>query len=129
MIRVSIKLPVMSKKFSRREMLHRTGRAAAFSTLGFCIHLRAAQLLRSKSSKGAVIGEETGAKVGERILADGGNAIDAAVATALMSCVATPMRCGIGGYGGHMTIALKGGKKITSIDFNTTAPAGARADM
>jgi gamma-glutamyltranspeptidase/glutathione hydrolase len=76
-----------------------------------------------------VIGEEIGAKVGERILAEGGNAIDAAVAAALMSCVATPSRCGICGYGGHMTIALKDGKKITSIDFNTMAPAGARPDM
>ena len=129
MIRVSIKLPVMSKQFSRREMLRRTGQAAAFGALGFSINLRAAQLLQSKSPNGAVIGEEIGAKVGERILAKGGNAIDAAVATALMSCVATPMRCGIGGYGGHMTIALKNGIKVTSIDFNTMASAAARADM
>jgi gamma-glutamyltranspeptidase/glutathione hydrolase len=120
---------MMSKKFSRREMLRRTGQAAAVSALGFSITSRAAQMLQSKSPKGAVIGEDVGAKVGERILAEGGNAIDAAVATALMSCVATPSRCGIGGYGGHMTLALKGGKKVTSIDFNTMAPAAARPDM
>src|ERR1051326_671365 len=119
----------MSKKLSRREMLLRTGQAATVGALGFSFNLRAAQLLQSKSPKGVVIGEENGAKVGEKILAEGGNAIDAAVATALMSCVATPSRCGLGGYGGHMTIALKGGKKVTSIDFNTMAPAAARADM
>jgi gamma-glutamyltranspeptidase / glutathione hydrolase len=120
---------LMSKTLSRREMLQRTGRAAAVAALGFSFKSRAAQLLQSKSPKGAVIGEEIGAKVGERILAEGGNAIDAAVAAALMSCVATPSRCGVGGYGGHMTLALKGGKKVTSIDFNTMAPAAASADM
>jgi gamma-glutamyltranspeptidase/glutathione hydrolase len=119
----------MSKKFSRREMLRRTGQAAAVGALGFSFHLRAAQLLQSKSPKGAISGEENGAKVGERILAEGGNAIDAAVAAALMSCVATPSRCGVGGYGGHMTIALKGSKKVASIDFNTMAPAAMRADI
>jgi gamma-glutamyltranspeptidase/glutathione hydrolase len=36
--------------------------------------------------------------------------------------------CGIGGYGGHMTIGLPDGK-VTSIDFNSTAPAAARPDM
>jgi gamma-glutamyltranspeptidase/glutathione hydrolase len=119
----------MSKKLSRREMLRRTGQAAAVGALGFSFNLRAAQMLQSKSPKGVVIGEENGAKVGERILAEGGNAIDAAVAAALMACVATPSRCGVGGYGGHMTIALKGGKKVASIDYNTMAPAAARADM
>jgi gamma-glutamyltranspeptidase / glutathione hydrolase len=78
---------------------------------------------------GAVVGENTGMRVGMRVLADGGNAIDAAVAAALAACVAVPARTGIGGYGGHMILALNRGKKITAIDFNTTAPAAARADM
>jgi gamma-glutamyltranspeptidase/glutathione hydrolase len=120
---------MMSKKFSRREMLRRTGKTVALGAVGFSFNLRAAQLLQSKSQTGAIMGEETGAKVGERILAEGGNAIDAAVAAALMSCVATPSRCGIAGYGGHMTIALKGGKKVVSIDYNTMAPTAAHADM
>jgi gamma-glutamyltranspeptidase/glutathione hydrolase len=119
----------MNKKLSRREMLRRTGKAVAFGAVGLSFNLRAAQMLRSKSPRGAIMGEETGAKIGEKILAEGGNAIDAAVAAALMSCVATPSRCGIGGYGGHMTIALKGGTKVSSIDFNTMAPAAAHADM
>jgi gamma-glutamyltranspeptidase/glutathione hydrolase len=68
-------------------------------------------------------------KVGMQILADGGNAIDAAVAAALAACIATPARSGIGGYGGHMIIAPAGGKKVTAIDFNSAAPAVARADM
>src|SRR5437867_8846903 len=83
----------------------------------------------AQSRYGAVAGEEAGARIGEKVLTDGGNAIDAAVAAALTSCVATPARCGIGGYGGHMIIALGGDKKGGSIDFNTIAPAAARADM
>jgi gamma-glutamyltranspeptidase/glutathione hydrolase len=37
--------------------------------------------------------------------------------------------CGIGGYGGHLVIALADGKKVTAIDFNSAAPAAARPDM
>src|SRR5882724_1345300 len=118
----------MINQFSRRRMLKRTGQAILLSTLAVpaCVAERRSPRV---GRPGAIIGEPTGAEVGARVLAEGGNAVDAAVAAALMSCVATPARCGVGGYGGHMTIALASGKKIASIDFNTTAPAAAREDM
>jgi gamma-glutamyltranspeptidase/glutathione hydrolase len=83
----------------------------------------------SSTQSGAVVGDTIGAKVGEQILKDGGNAIDAAVASAFASGIASPSKCGVGGYGGHAMIALAGGKKVTSIDFNSIAPAAARPDM
>jgi hypothetical protein len=39
----------MTGKFSRREMVRRTGQAAVVTALGFSFKLRAAQLLQSKS--------------------------------------------------------------------------------
>jgi hypothetical protein len=50
----------MSKKFSRREMLRRTGKAAALGVVGFSFNLRSAQVLPPKSPRGAIIGEENG---------------------------------------------------------------------
>jgi gamma-glutamyltranspeptidase/glutathione hydrolase len=63
------------------------------------------------------------------VLEAGGNAVDAVVAAALVAGVVAVSSCGIGGYGGHMVIALPKGKKITSIDFNSAAPGAAREDM
>ena len=63
------------------------------------------------------------------VLAAGGNAVDAAVAAGLAAGVSSVQMCGIGGYGGHLVIALPGGKKVTAIDFNTAAPAAARPEM
>jgi gamma-glutamyltranspeptidase/glutathione hydrolase len=74
-------------------------------------------------------GQPEAEKTGMEVLAGVGNAIDAAVAAALTAAVVAIQQCGIAGYGGHMTIALAGSKKVTSIDFNSTAPAAARADM
>ena len=115
-------------KQSRRQMLRLTGQAVAAAALApsFCI---GAQRKTAEESVGAIVGEKVGAEAGLRILAEGGNAIDAIVAGALVSCVAAPARCGVGGYGGHLTIALAGGTKVTSIDFNSTAPRAARPDM
>ena len=62
------------------------------------------------------------------ILASGGNAMDAAVAAALVGCVVNVSKCGIGGYGGHLVVGLPDGT-AAAIDFNSTAPAAARADM
>jgi gamma-glutamyltranspeptidase/glutathione hydrolase len=90
-----------------------------------CSFRRAARSGRA----GAIIGEEAGAEIGMKVLAEGGNAVDAAVAAALTSCVATPARCGIGGYGGHLTLAFSRGGMVTAIDFNSTAPAATRPDM
>jgi gamma-glutamyltranspeptidase/glutathione hydrolase len=78
--------------------------------------------------RGLVIGFAEAADAGNAVLADGGNAVDAIVAAALVAGVVAVSRCGIGGYGGHMTIGLPNGK-VTSIDFNSAAPAAARPDM
>ena len=78
--------------------------------------------------RGMVVGNPEGALAGHRIIADGGNAVDGIVAAALTSGVVALNACGIGGYGGHMTIAMKG-KPVRVIDFNSTAPAAARHDM
>jgi gamma-glutamyltranspeptidase/glutathione hydrolase len=78
---------------------------------------------------GAIRGEPTAEKVGMQVLASGGNAIDAAVAAALTAAVVVPHQTGIGGYGGHMTLALAKEKRVTSIDFNSMAPAAATGDM
>src|SRR3954470_17112531 len=118
----------MTPKYSRREMLSRTGKAALIATVGVPACL-CAQGQARRWEHGAVVGENTAMVVGERMLAEGGNAIDAAVAAALTACIAAPARSSIGGDGGHMVIALAGGKKVTAIDFNTAAPAAARPDM
>lgn len=116
----------MKTKVSRREMLRVSGTALVLGALsGGCLSGNS----RSKVARGVIIGEPTGAVVGLNLLAEGGNAIDAVVAAALVSCVATPARCGIGGYGGHATIAVAGSQRIVAVDFNTTAPAAARADL
>jgi gamma-glutamyltranspeptidase/glutathione hydrolase len=79
--------------------------------------------------KGRVEGHPIAAEVGRKVLADGGNAVDAIVAAALAVGVVAPQQYGPGGYGGHMTLALDGGKVVTAIDFNTAAPAAATKDM
>src|SRR5207247_10898981 len=74
-------------------------------------------------------GFATAVSVGEKILASGGNAVDAIVAAALTAAVASPQNCGIGGYGGHMVVALSRRKKVMTIDFNGTAPVAAGEDL
>src|SRR5881628_3099471 len=122
------KSSLIIQRFSRRQMLALSGQVMLLSAIRISCR-SAIDKSTSRSKFGAIIGEQAGARVGEQVLAEGGNAVDAAVAAALTSCVATPARCGIGGYGGHMIIALGGNKKVSSIDFNTMAPAAARPDM
>lgn len=101
---------------------------------------------------GEISGEPTAEKAGREIFAAGGNAIDAIVAAALVAAIVVPHQTGLGGYGGHLTMAVgnrsqeTGGrsqetedrtqgagasaeKRIVSIDFNSIAPAAATADM
>src|ERR1051326_1319443 len=119
----------MSKLYSRRKMLRLTGRALAAAAIPAPTPEFRESNPALGGKGGAIIDEKHGAEAGRRVLEDGGNAIDAMVAACLVTCVATPSRCGIGGYGGHMMIALAGGKTITSIDYNSAAPAAARPDM
>lgn len=119
----------MKKTLSRRQMLRLSGQVAACTVLGGSGCRTAARKPALHNPNGVILGEEHGAAAGRKVLADGGNAFDAAVTAALVSCVATPARCGIGGYGGHATLALAGGRKVVAIDFNSTAPAAAREDL
>ena len=110
-------------------MLRLAGQTTALVSLtgGGC--LAAAKKSAPANPRGAIVGEANGAEAGTKVLAEGGNAVDAVVTAALASCIAKPAGCGVGGYGGHATLAMAGGKEIVSIDFNTTAPAAAREDM
>jgi len=78
---------------------------------------------------GAIRGEPTAEKAGQQIFAAGGNAIDAAVAAAFAAAIAAPHQTGLGGYGGHLTLHSARTGNITSIDFNSAAPAAAKGDM
>ncbi len=81
------------------------------------------------AGRGLVVGDVHAAKAGMEVLAEEGNAVDATVAAGLAAAVSAVQQCGIGGYGGHLLIALANGKKVTAIDFNTAAPAAARPEM
>src|SRR4051812_47633400 len=120
-------MPRNRPMLTRRRMLELTGQAVIAGAIA--PQIGRARDENSAAASGAIVGDPIAAKVGEKILADGGNAIDAAIAAAFAAGICSPSKCGVGGYGGHAIIGLAGGRKITAIDFNSTAPAAARADM
>jgi gamma-glutamyltranspeptidase/glutathione hydrolase len=110
-------------KYDRRSFL-----AIAGGTLAAAASKQTIGVERASKGRGLVVGFPQAGEAGNAVLADGGNAVDAIVAASLVAGVVAVTRCGIGGYGGHMTIGLPSGK-VTSIDFNSEAPAAAAADM
>lgn len=118
----------MTKHYDRRDLLKQAGAALAGSVL-VRTGATAAEPPPTGQGVGRVVGQPEAARVGADVLAAGGNAVDAAVAAALTAGVVAVHQCGIGGYGGHLVIASADGAKVTAIDYNTTAPAAARADM
>ena len=110
--------------YSRRELLRLTGGAIVGAAVKPTTVVNGHQ---TGNGQPFVIGQPEAALVGQEVLEAGGNAVDAAVAAALAAGVAALPACGIGGYGGHVVIALGG--KVTAIDFNTAAPHAARPDM
>src|SRR6476620_8817132 len=119
----------MRKLYTRREMLKQSGQALAFAATTNVIPDVRQKNPAIAGDFGAIENEPVGAAAGRRVLEQGGNAIDAMAAAALVTCIGSPTQCGIGGYGGHMTIGMAGGKKIVSIDFNSAAPAAATPGM
>jgi len=119
---------VIKKNFSRREIFGLAGKVALAGVfiprLGFGADNRT-----SPNPRGVLVGEGSGAEVAAEIFRQGGNAIDAIVAGTFAAFISSPSKCGPGGYGGAMMIALAGNKKVTCIDFNSAAPLAARADM
>ena len=120
------------KKINRREFL-KDNAAAMGLAIGGAVFGRgiawAVPDFHRFRGPGIVIGEPTAARVGNEMLKAGGNAVDGIVSAALAAAVVAMGSCGIGGYGGHMVLALNRGRKIRSIDFNTAAPAAAREEM
>lgn len=110
----------MTKSASRRKFLKSTALGLAF---GPSLHGGTAPAL------GGVIGEPQAAGAGNRVLAEGGNVVDAIVTAAATAAITSPQMCGFGGYGGQLILALQGGARVTSIEFNTVAPLAATPDM
>jgi len=108
----------MQQSTTRRDFLSTVAAGALASTA-----------FGQQSSVGGVIGEPHAAEEGGKILQAGGNVVDAIVTGAATCAITAPHMCGFGGYGGQLILALDGGKKVTSIEFNTMAPAAAKPDM
>ncbi len=119
----------MTNHYDRRDLLQRAGAVLLSNVLIRAGVAAAEPPPPTRQGAGRVVGHPEAARVGAEVLAGGGNAVDAAVAAALTAGVVAVHQCGIGGYGGHLVIAPADGSKVTAIDFNSAAPAAARADM
>ena len=118
----------MTRSIDRRSVLKLMGGTAAVGALGPITGCGDRGEPRGPLPRsGVVVGQAEAALIGQRIIAEGGNAVDGMVAAALACGVTQLSLCGIGGYGGHMTIAMKG-RPVRSIDFNSTAPGAIRHD-
>lgn len=111
----------MNDRMNRRDLLKLAGSSLLAGT--------ASAFAAEVKHKGCVAGQPEGAKAGVEMLDEGGNAVDAIVTAALVAGVVAVPMCGPAGYGGHMVLAVDGGRKVTAIDFNSAAPARATADM
>ncbi len=103
---------------SRRKWI---GASVATTALG-SILLRMSDGADADANLGQVVGDPEAPRVGGDVLRNGGNAIDAIVAGSFAAAVTSLGHTGIGGYGGSATIAIEGGRKVLSLDFNSTAP-------
>ncbi len=103
------------------------GAGATATALG-CMRLQSLNAIYNPTDQGNVVGDPEAARVGGNVLRNGGNAIDAIVVGGLAAAVTALSHTGIGGYGGTATIAIDGGRKILSLDFNSTAPLAMRED-
>ena len=112
------------KIISRRKWIGSGVAAAAFGSM----RLPMSNATDGDAKQGQVVGDPEAARVGGDVLRNGGNAIDAIVAGSFAAAVTALGHTGIGGYGGTATIAIEGGRKIISIDFNSTAASAMRED-
>lgn len=115
-----------ANRTTRRRFLYRAGStlAAGIASPAF---VRAEK--RAANSIGYVVGEPSVEEIGTAILMQGGNAVDALIATALAGAIKNPHQTGIGGYAATGVFAFDGGKRISVLDANSTAPATFTADI
>lgn len=115
----------MPDEMNRRQMLGLTGGAMMAGACGGDAPEKPAAP-PPPSGAIAAAGTEYPVAVGESVICCG-NAVDTAVTAALSAGVTELAACGIAGYGGHMVIAMADGR-VTSIDYNSLAPAAMRHD-
>ncbi|MBM3460291.1 MAG: hypothetical protein FJX77_17365, partial [Armatimonadetes bacterium] len=118
----------MGRTWSRREALRAAGMGAVGGAM-WVSDVPGASGAAAAQAPGQIAGQREGAQAGATILEAGGNAVDAIVTAAFTACVVAIPSCGIGGYGGHLVVASSNGRDVSSVDFNSEAPAAARPDM